>query len=90
MYPVLPSYKFSSSFYSYSSKWTSYSEAIKVLEAVFVKFANEIFVRHKLATFEQLPSETIDRICLLLKLLAKDCVFKGVMSDEAAGKGQCF
>ncbi|KAK3854723.1 hypothetical protein Pcinc_038817 [Petrolisthes cinctipes] len=63
----------SPSVFSYISECTGYSEAIKVLEAVFVKPPNEIFARYKLATRIQQSSETIDQYLQSLKLLAKDC-----------------
>lgn len=49
----------SPSVHSCIRKCTSYSDAIKVLEAVFVKPPNEIFVKHKLTSRKQQPSETI-------------------------------
>ena len=60
----------------------SYSEAIKILDSIFVKPNNEIFDRHCLTIRKQQPQETIDQYVLALKKLSKDCNFKAVSAED--------
>ncbi|KAK4322446.1 hypothetical protein Pmani_006786 [Petrolisthes manimaculis] len=55
---------------------TTYDEAIKTLQTVFVKPVNEIFARHQLSTRKQQPGESVDQFLQFLKLLSRDCGFK--------------
>ena len=68
----------SPSIYSHIKDCTTYEEAVKTLQSVYVKPVNEVFARHQLATRKQQPSEYIDQILQNLKLLSKDCGFKAV------------
>ena len=67
--------------YSHISDCADYEDAIKALEAVYVKPKNIIYARHQLATRRQLCSESIDTYLHSLKILAKDCEFKQVTAD---------
>ncbi|XP_045104382.1 uncharacterized protein LOC123499915 [Portunus trituberculatus] len=73
----------SPSVYSYIADCKTYDEAIKTLQAVFVKPTSEVFVRHQLATRKQ-GSESTDQYVLALKLMAKDCAFKAVTAEKYA------
>ena len=58
------------SVYSYIADYKTYDEAIKTLQAVFVKPTSEVFARHQLATRKQQGSESVDQYVLALKLMA--------------------
>uniref|UniRef100_A0A6P7GHB2 Uncharacterized protein LOC114342603 n=1 Tax=Diabrotica virgifera virgifera TaxID=50390 RepID=A0A6P7GHB2_DIAVI len=60
----------------------TYISAIKILEELYIKPANEIYARHVLATRKQQINESIDQYAQQLKLLAKNCNFKAVSSEE--------
>ncbi|XP_068200687.1 uncharacterized protein [Palaemon carinicauda] len=71
------------SVYDYISECETYEKAEEVLTSLYVKPNNEIFARHPLATCRQNSSESLDQFLQALKLLAKDCQFKGVTAEEA-------
>ena len=60
-----------------------YDEAIKVLQARFVKPKSEVYSRHRLATCRQQAGETLDQFLDSLKSLAADCSFKATSAEEA-------
>ena len=70
--------------YAHIADCCTYDEAIKILQTIYVKPANEIFARHKLATRKQLPNESIDDFLQALKLLCRDCAFKAVSAEMYA------
>ncbi|XP_050507148.1 uncharacterized protein LOC126884884 [Diabrotica virgifera virgifera] len=72
----------SHSVYDYISEAKTYISAIKILEELYIKPTNEIYARHILATRKQQINESIDQYAQQLKLLAKNCNFKAVSSDE--------
>lgn len=72
----------SHSVYEYISECTSYEQAVKAVEAVYVKGTNEIFSRHLLATRKQQVGETIDQYAQSLRLLGRDCNFKAVSAEQ--------
>ena len=59
----------------------TFDEAIKTLDALFVKPVNQIFARHQLATRKQSPSENLDEFLQALKTLSRDCKFTAVTAD---------
>ncbi|XP_045127721.1 uncharacterized protein LOC123514139 [Portunus trituberculatus] len=71
----------SPSVYNHISDCQSYTDAVEVLKAIYVKPTNVIFARHQLATRKQVSGESIDQFLRSLKLLSKDCRFKAVTSD---------
>uniref|UniRef100_A0A6P7H9Z6 Uncharacterized protein LOC114348048 n=1 Tax=Diabrotica virgifera virgifera TaxID=50390 RepID=A0A6P7H9Z6_DIAVI len=60
----------------------TYISAIKILKELYIKPTNEIYARHILATRKQQINESIDQYAQQLKLLAKNCNFKAVSSEE--------
>ena len=68
--------------YESISECATYDDALSVLKNLFVKPANEVFARHRLATRRQEPGETIDEYFCALKILSKDCNFKAVTAKE--------
>ena len=64
------------------SECTTYDDAVKTLEALYVKPTNEVFARHTLATRRQQPGESLDEYFRALKLLSKECNFKAVTASE--------
>ena len=56
----------------------AYDDAIKKLEAAYLKPPSEIHARHVLQTRAQRPDESIDAYILVLNRLASDCAFKDV------------
>ena len=57
---------------------TSYEDAIKLLESVYIKPPSEIHARHLLHSRTQRSDESIDAYLLALNRLASDCCFKDV------------
>ena len=72
------------SVYSHIKDYTTYDEAVKALQAVYVKPVNQEFARHQLATRKQQPHESIDQFLQQLKLLSKDCGFAAVTASVYA------
>ena len=72
----------SHSVYDYISDCKDFSDAIKILDGIYIKPKNEIFARHLLATKKQLTSESIDQYLQSLKILAKECTFKAVSPSQ--------
>jgi len=68
--------------YDHISESSSYDDALKTLELIYVKPMNEVFARHQLATRKQLPGESLDQYLLALKKLAKDGSFKAVSAED--------
>ena len=62
--------------YLHISSVTTYTDAIALLKALFVKEKNENFARHCLAYRTQKDGETVEQYILALETLAKDCNFK--------------
>lgn len=68
----------SSSIYQHVSEAKTYSEAVSILKSLYVKPTNEVYCRHKLATRNQQPDESVDKYLQALNLLAIDCNFQAV------------
>jgi len=64
--------------YEFINDCSTYTEAIQILNDVYLKPKSEIFARHLLATRKQLATESIDQFVQSLKLLSKDCNFRDV------------
>ena len=60
----------------------TYDDAVKQLDAAYLKTPNEIYARHLLSTRHQKPEETIDEFLLALNNLAGDCNFVAVTANE--------
>lgn len=60
----------------------TYEEAIKVLQARFVKPHSEVFTRHKLATRKQQPGESLDTYLEELGMLASHCKFEAASAEK--------
>ena len=67
-----------SSVYSLVMNETKYSEAMKLLENVFIKTNNANHARYMLATRRQQEGETVKQFHLALQNLARDCEFTEV------------
>ena len=52
---------------------SSYSEAISLLDAKFIKRTTEIMMRYKLLSRRQQPSESVEEFMLALKAMSKKC-----------------
>ena len=61
---------------------TTYEDAMKKLDAAYLKPPNEIYARHLLSTRVQKPDESLDEFLLTLNTLASDCNFKAVSAAE--------
>lgn len=72
----------SSKVFQHVSAAGTFNDAVAVLKSLYVKPANEIYSRHKLATRCQQPEETVDQYLQALNLLAKDCNFKAVTAEK--------
>lgn len=64
------------------SECETYDDALKTLEALYVKPTNEVFARHTLATRRQQSGESLDEYFRALKLLSKECNFKAVTASQ--------
>ena len=72
----------SASIYEYISETSTYEEAIKILENLYIKKKNEIFARFQLASRRQNPSETLDEFIQDLQKLSKKCNLQAVSAEE--------
>ena len=70
------------SVFEFISDSTSYTDALKVLDNLYIKPTNEVYARHQLATRKQEVGETIDQYMRNLKKMSKNCNFKPVTADE--------
>jgi len=68
--------------FEHINECTTYENAVKIIDNLYIKKKNVIYARHRLATRKQLPTETIDQYVTTLKSLAKDCDFKSVSAEE--------
>ena len=68
--------------YDFISESTEFDSAIAVLNALYVKPANEVFARHVLATTKQEPGQPLDQFLQKLKTLSKECDFRAVSAEE--------
>ena len=72
-----------SNVYQHISECKTYDEAVKSLEAIFVRPKNEIFARHTLLSRKQGDNESVSDYVQILKQLAKDCQFVAVSEEES-------
>ena len=68
--------------YEYFEECETYDNAIEVLQRLYVKTPNEIFARHRLATQQQTPEQSLDAFIITLRKLSKDCNFKPVSAVQ--------
>ena len=68
--------------FEFMSEATDYSDAVKILEAIYVKPKNEIFARYLLSTRRQETTKTIDEYFQTLKKLSKDCNFVDISAND--------
>ena len=61
---------------------TSYTEAIRVLDARYIKPTNIIYARHKLATRKQKVGEPLSSYIENLRSLASECEFAAVTDEQ--------
>ena len=66
------------SIFRYINTCTTYDDAVKVLDDLYVKPVNEVFARHKVFSRGQQPGESLDQFLVALKELGKECAFKAV------------
>lgn len=69
---------------------STYDDAVKVLDKMYLKPKNIILARHLLATRKQKPDESISDYGRSLRLLARDCNFEAVtatMHEDEAIRG---
>ena len=60
------------------SECASYDIAVTTLTSAYIKVPNIIYARHRLATRQQQPGESMDTYLQALRILANDCNFKTV------------
>lgn len=72
----------SSNVFRYISDAENYSDAIKVLDSLYITKRNEIFARHCLASRAQQTGESVSEYLQVLKQLSKDCDFKAVTAEQ--------
>ena len=68
--------------YEYNDECKTYDSAIIALDGVFIKTANEVFARDRLATTRQKPGQSMDKYLQELRRLSKDCNFRAVSKTE--------
>ena len=68
--------------FSLIAKTENYDTAISILKDLFIKPKNKIYVTHKLATRNQLSTETVDEFLQVLKTLSVNCNFQQVSAEE--------
>src|SRR5436190_3470035 len=61
--------------YQHVSKCGTYTDAIAILESIYIKPINVVFARHELQTRKQRPDENINQYVQSLKALGKTCQF---------------
>lgn len=72
----------SAAVFLYVNDADKYSDAIAILDSLYIVRRNEIFARHCLATRNQQTSETVAEYLQALKQLSKDCEFKPVSAEQ--------
>ena len=72
----------SPSVYKYIADCTTFDDAIKRLEELYVQPKNEVFARHLLSTRKQQTSESVDEYFQELKQQSKDCNFQAVTAEK--------
>ncbi|XP_046407451.1 uncharacterized protein LOC124172088 [Ischnura elegans] len=72
----------SANVFRYISDSENYSDAIKILDSLYITKRNEIFARHCLASRTQQTGESVDEYLQVLKQMSKDCEFQAVTADK--------
>ena len=79
--PLLCNYV-SSNVYQFINDCTTYTEAITILDSLFIKKRNIIFARHCLSTRNQQSGETVSEYLQILNQLSKDCDFTDAKAED--------
>ena len=72
----------SANVYEHISDKDNYTDAVEVLQALYVQPTNEIASRNELHTRSQKSGESLDQYLQDLKLLSKPCNFRAVTASE--------
>ena len=64
--------------FDYIDHCTTFTDAVAILERMYIKKPNEIFARHCLATAKQRSNQSLEDFRCTLTRLSKDCNFKEV------------
>ena len=72
----------SSTVFAKISDMTTFDDAIKTLDSLYIKTKNEVFSRHLLVSRKQQTTESIDSYVQALREHANDCEFKAVSAEE--------
>lgn len=68
--------------FDHFSECTSYEDAIKTLNDIYIKPTSEIFSRYQLASRKQQSNESVNQYLLALKVLSKECQFAAVTAEQ--------
>ena len=79
--PLLCNYV-SSNVYQFINECRTYTEAITILDSLFIKKHNIIFARHCLSTWNQQTGETVSEYLQILNQLSRDCNFTDVKAED--------
>ncbi|GFT61993.1 uncharacterized protein NPIL_264711, partial [Nephila pilipes] len=80
-FPLLSNY-ITSNVYQFINDCTTYTQAIAILDFLFIKKRNVIFTRLCLSTRNQQMEETVSEYLQVLNQLCKDCDFTDVKAEE--------
>ena len=72
----------SANIYELISDCATYSDAMTVLNAAFIRPTNIVYNRHQLITSKQEPGQTIDAYLQNLNRIAKSCNFDAVTAEQ--------
>lgn len=72
----------SQSVFEYVSECTTYEDAIKTLNTIYIRPASDIFSRYQLASRKQQSGESINQYLLALQILGKECNFTAVTAEQ--------
>ena len=67
--------------FTFISAAEKFTDAINILEGIYVRPRNEVYARHLVSSRKQQDHESVDEFMNALDLLAKDCSFADVTAD---------
>ena len=67
--------------FTFISAADKFTDAINILEGIYVRPRNEVYARHLVSSRKQQDHESVDEFMNALDLLAKDCSFADVTKD---------
>ena len=67
--------------FTFISAADKFTDAITILEGIYVRPRNEVYARHLVSSRKQQDHESVDEFMNALDLLAKDCSFADVTAD---------